>query len=851
MSKQFLDLNGLTTYTELVKEYIEDHTTENAQADWTESDSTKQSYINHKPTLGTASAKDVPTSGNASSSQVVMGNDSRLTDSRTPKSHTHTKSEITDFPTLGTASAKNVPSSGNASSTEVVLGSDTRLSDARSASDVYSWAKASSKPTYTASEVGLGNVGNFKAVSTVASQGLTSTEQSNARANIGAGTSSFSGSYNDLSNKPTLGTAAAKAFTTSVTSGSADLVTSGAVYTAIDNLPEPMIFKGSLGTGGTITELPSATSSNTGYTYKVITAGTYASQAAKVGDTFISEGSAWVLIPSGDEPSGTVTSVTIKATSPIAIDSSSAITTSGTRTLSHANSGVTAGTYQSVTVNATGHVTAGSALTKAQVTTALGYTPPTTDTNTTYTIGTNGNNITLTPSSGSAQSITAPYATVSSYSDNITITEKESTGGMEVGFPLHVGNVQASSGVTYGTLGKEKYTGVAYHFKDGTASAIGEGALILGNGYPKGTAGNKVGWLCLWGEWSGYAQLGYVGLATSGVTKHYLPNTGGTLINSATYTDYTVTKTGSGASGNWGISISGNAATATTATSATKATQDESGNNIKASYASSFSISDHTITLENKNGASLGTVTVPDENVSVTSSNPTTAETCFIPWVSDLGTQTLKVNNGCRISVLNGTTSEAGLSQLTLGNSTASGTANNKRGNLRLYGRNTGYGQIVYDTTTTNTTHTLPSTTGIILNTGTTSFTQTLTSGTKIGTIKINNTSTDIYAPTTSSSSRKIKKNIQAINDEEINKILQLNAVKFDFKESSTNNADHRGFIAEEVAELLPNLTTDEIVDDNGNLVTPMQLNYMEMIPYLVEICKKQQKEIDQLKKIL
>lgn len=74
------------------------------------------------------------------------------------------------------------------------------------ASDVYSWAKASSKPTYTASEVGLGNVGNFKAVSTVANQGLSSTEKSNARANIGAGTSSFSGSYNDLSNKPMIPT---------------------------------------------------------------------------------------------------------------------------------------------------------------------------------------------------------------------------------------------------------------------------------------------------------------------------------------------------------------------------------------------------------------------------------------------------------------------------------------------------------------------------------------------------------------------------------------------------------------------------------------------------------------------
>ena len=56
---------------------------------------------------------------------------------------------------------------------------------------VPAWAKAKSKPTYTASEVGLGNVGNFKAVSTVASQGLTDTEKSNARANIGAGTSSL------------------------------------------------------------------------------------------------------------------------------------------------------------------------------------------------------------------------------------------------------------------------------------------------------------------------------------------------------------------------------------------------------------------------------------------------------------------------------------------------------------------------------------------------------------------------------------------------------------------------------------------------------------------------------------
>lgn len=54
------------------------------------------------------------------------------------------------------------------------------------ASDVSDWAKAKTKPSYTAGEVGLGNVGNFKAVSTVANQGLSDSEKSNARANIGA-----------------------------------------------------------------------------------------------------------------------------------------------------------------------------------------------------------------------------------------------------------------------------------------------------------------------------------------------------------------------------------------------------------------------------------------------------------------------------------------------------------------------------------------------------------------------------------------------------------------------------------------------------------------------------------------
>ena len=137
------------------------------------------------------------------------------------------------------------------------------------------------------------------------------------------------------------------------------------VDTAISGLPEPMIFKGSLGTGGTISTLPTASASNEGYTYKVITAGTYASQAAKVGDTFISDGSAWVLIPSGDEPSGTVTS--IATSSPI---TGGTITSSGT--IGHATSGVgnavtTAGFYK-FKYDTYGHVTGVTSVAKADIT---------------------------------------------------------------------------------------------------------------------------------------------------------------------------------------------------------------------------------------------------------------------------------------------------------------------------------------------------------------------------------------------------------------------------------------------------------------------------------------------------
>lgn len=91
---------------------------------------------------------DIPvaTSGTSNATQVVRADDARLSDSRTPLAHSHTKSNITDFAhthlkadvvdlgTIGTAAAKNVPSSGDATGTDVVLANDSRLSNARTPS---------------------------------------------------------------------------------------------------------------------------------------------------------------------------------------------------------------------------------------------------------------------------------------------------------------------------------------------------------------------------------------------------------------------------------------------------------------------------------------------------------------------------------------------------------------------------------------------------------------------------------------------------------------------------------------------------------------------------------------------
>lgn len=146
-------------------------------------------------------------------------------------------------------------------------------------------------------------------------------------------------------------------------------ITGAGVKSAIDSIPTPMRFKGSVGTGGTVSTLPAAADS-TGFVYKVITTGSYSGIAAKVGDVFVSNGTEWVLIPSGDEPSGTVTSIAFTGNSAISIGGSP-ITSSGTISIAHVGNGGQTSvsnsgrTYiQSLTIDTYGHVTGISSATE-------------------------------------------------------------------------------------------------------------------------------------------------------------------------------------------------------------------------------------------------------------------------------------------------------------------------------------------------------------------------------------------------------------------------------------------------------------------------------------------------------
>lgn len=249
-----------------------------------------------------------------------------------------------------------------------------------------------------------------------------------------------------------------KAFTTSVGSTSTDnqIPTAKAVFNAIDALPEPMVFKGSVGTNGTVTwtDLPTAAASNEGNTYKVITAHSADTKcpACKVGDTIISNGTAWVVIPSGDEPSGTVTSVGLAAPTGFSV-SGSPVTGSGTLTLGFASGYSLPTTAKQATWDAkqdalaaqTAYTSKGSATKVPQITTnALGQVTSITE----VTITDNNDNQTI-KGNGTAFGANAAVNIVAG--SNVTVTPDTTNNKITIASSYTDTNQKVKAGdVTFG-----------------------------------------------------------------------------------------------------------------------------------------------------------------------------------------------------------------------------------------------------------------------------------------------------------------------------------------------------------------------------------------------------------------
>lgn len=227
---------------------------------------------------------------------------------------------------------------------------------------------------------------------------------------------------------------------TTVTQNENKLITSGAVWAAIDALPEPMVFKGTVGDAAqsptvTWSNLPAAAAANQGFTYKVVTAHATA-PICIIGDVITSNGSEWVVIPSGDDPGTTDTwrNILINGTEEIG----SAINTGGLDFVNGTNTTVSLSANNELSINVPETKTYLSA--NAPKSSALTALP---STNTTDTF------VKSYPGATSKLSTTTIYGVGST-----TTTASKATAGTAVS----VAKAGSSTSVGSGALGAETST---------------------------------------------------------------------------------------------------------------------------------------------------------------------------------------------------------------------------------------------------------------------------------------------------------------------------------------------------------------------------------------------------------
>lgn len=166
-------------------------------------------------------------------------------------------------------------------------------------------------------------------------QTLTNEQKTQARANIGAGTSDFSGSYNDLTDQPVVDTEMSATSTNAVQNKVIK-----AYVDAIISASQGIVYKGTI---NSVDDIP--TTYDVGWLYMIGTAGTYVGQKCEVGDLMIAvverkgtgnQNSDWDVIQTNID--GAITNIT--GDSPISVTG-----TGTTREIALENSGVTTGGY--------------------------------------------------------------------------------------------------------------------------------------------------------------------------------------------------------------------------------------------------------------------------------------------------------------------------------------------------------------------------------------------------------------------------------------------------------------------------------------------------------------------------
>ena len=166
-------------------------------------------------------------------------------------------------------------------------------------------------------------------------QSLTDSQKVQARTNIGAGTSSFSGSYTDLTNKPEIDK--------EMSANSTNAVQNKVIKAYVDNIiavSQGIVYKGVINKAADI-----PTAYEVGWLYMIATAGTYVGQTCEVGDLMIAvvarkgsdnQNSDWDIIQTNID--GAITSVT--GSDPIDV-----LGTNSSKVVSLKTSGVTANAY--------------------------------------------------------------------------------------------------------------------------------------------------------------------------------------------------------------------------------------------------------------------------------------------------------------------------------------------------------------------------------------------------------------------------------------------------------------------------------------------------------------------------